>query len=186
MCCLWVVHIVRTSEVPASGEVVRLALGHVITRHLHVWSCIHDCVDPIRTQGTVKVAKLRGVSGEPTIHGGINVAVVLLWHSLKHVSLSERTIDIHVKLMLVIDADDNIDPLVEREVRDDNLLIDSVEGVHDHHQFVRMRSDVQAGCVVRLIDTGWYGRRVDIIITLVEDVLVGVLAVGEVIHVDPH
>ena len=51
-------------------------------------------------------------------------------------SLHKSAIDVDIKLMLLIDSDDDVNPLVDRDILDDNLFIDAVECVHHNNEIV--------------------------------------------------
>lgn len=62
--------------------------------------------------------------------------------------------------------------------------IDRVERVHNHQEIVSVWGDVQTRGVVRRVQPRRHRRCVNLVVAFVEDMLVGVLAVGEVIDID--
>ena len=101
-------------------------------------------------------------------------------------ALGKGPVYVDVQLVLFVETNNDVDPLLERDTLDSHFVVDFVEGVHHHKKVVCVGCDVESRCVIRLAHpkTRIGLGEIHVGITLAEYVLVFFAFVVEVIDVN--
>lgn len=172
---------------PSQGEIIGIFQAKAVgALHLCIGSVLYQGGDLRRGQRIIVVPQIGNVAGKSAVGRNIHVAVVLLGDSMQMMAFYNGSVDINVE-GIVLTPNDDIHPFVQGNVRDENLFIDDVEGVHHDDQIVRVGRNINPRGIIgevqplRCGGAGIFG----VIISLVKDASVLRRIVRQIVDENP-